>query len=133
MSVKQNIAKTQSHADAASILTVGEDNSVFTNLSGTLSEIRKLKGVLGYILRNKTAAIIDLTQKEAIIEYAMLSSQVHDCRHGIAKQFNLADVESVLVEGKSVKVLCMGIGENKISVFMDKTCAHAWIAKRILL
>ncbi len=131
--MKQNMAETQSHADAAPILTVGEDNSVFTNLACTLSEIRKLKGVLGYILRSKTAAIIDLTERETVIEYAMLSSQIHDCSHGIAKHFNLADVESVLVEGTTVKVLCMDIGGNKISVFMDKTCAHAWIAKRVLL
>jgi predicted regulator of Ras-like GTPase activity (Roadblock/LC7/MglB family) len=51
----------------------------------------------------------------------------------MAKQFNLADIESVLVEGKSVKVLCMSVGENKISVFMEKTATHDWIIKRILL
>jgi predicted regulator of Ras-like GTPase activity (Roadblock/LC7/MglB family) len=51
----------------------------------------------------------------------------------MAKQFSLADIESILVEGKSVKVLCMSIGENKIGVFMEKTATHAWILKKILL
>ena len=51
----------------------------------------------------------------------------------MAKQFNLADVESVLVEGKSVKALCMSVGENTMSIFMEKTATHAWIIKRILL
>lgn len=112
---------------------VGVDNSVFTNLAATLSEIRKLKGVTGYILRSNTAAIVDLAQKEAGTEYAMLSQEIQDCSKGILKQFNLADVESVLVEGKAVKVLCMTLGENCIAVFMNKACVHSWIVKRILL
>ncbi len=128
-----DIAQTEQLTDTAPVIVVGGDNSVFANLAATLSEIRKLKGVIGYILRSNTAAIIDLTQKEAVIEYASLSSQIHDCSRAISKQFNLTDVESALVEGKSVKVLCMCIGGNRMAVFMDKTCTHAWIVKRILL
>jgi predicted regulator of Ras-like GTPase activity (Roadblock/LC7/MglB family) len=130
---QQNATETQPPADSAPTISVGEANPVFADLAGTLSEIRKLKGVAGYILRSKTAAIVDLTEREAAVEYAMLSSQIHDCSRVIAPQFNLADVESVLVEGKTVKVLCIDIGENRISVFMDNACAHAWIVKRILL
>ena len=39
----------------------------------------------------------------------------------------------MLVEGEKVKVLCMSIGENKVSVFMEKTATHSWIIKRILI
>jgi predicted regulator of Ras-like GTPase activity (Roadblock/LC7/MglB family) len=127
--VKQQI--TEKPQENAAI--VGMDDSIFTNLAATLTEIRKLKGVTGYILRNNTAAIIDLAQKEFVTEYAMLSQEIQDCSKGVLKQFNLADVESVLVEGKAVKALCMSLGENSISVFMDKACAHGWIVKRILL
>ena len=102
-------------------------------LAASLAEIRKLKGVMGYILRSNTSAIIDLTEQEKIIEYAILSSQISESSTEMAKQFNLTDIESVLVEGKNVKVLCMSIGENRISVFMEKTATHAWIIKRILL
>ena len=126
-------AQAQQLTDAAPVIVVGGDNSVFANLAATLSEIRKLKGVIGYILRSNTAAIIDLTQKESVIEYASLSSQIHDFSRTISKQFNLTDVESTLVEGKSVKVLCMCIGDNRMAVFMDKTGTHTWIVKRILL
>jgi predicted regulator of Ras-like GTPase activity (Roadblock/LC7/MglB family) len=133
--VKQKMDTTQTEqlTEAAPVIVVGGDNSVFANLAATLSEIRKLKGVIGYILRSNTAAIIDLTQKESVSEYASLSSQIHDCSRTISKQFNLTDVESILVEGKSVKVLCMCIGGNRMALFMDKTCTHAWIVKRILL
>jgi predicted regulator of Ras-like GTPase activity (Roadblock/LC7/MglB family) len=123
----ENISeKPQIHVD-------GLNNSVFTNLAATLTEIRKLKGVNGYILRNNTAAIVDLSEKEHTTDYAMLSSEIHESSHDLIKQYNLADIESMLVEGRNAKVLCMELGENRVAVFMDKACAHAWIVKRILL
>ena len=105
----------------------------FRSLAASLAEIRKLKGVTGYILRSTTSAIIDITEQEKIIEYAILLSQITESSNEMAKQFNLADIESVLVEGKFVKVLCMSIGDNKIGIFMERTATHAWIIKRILL
>lgn len=117
----------------APVISAGEENSGFANLAASLAEIRKLKGVCGYILRSDTSAIVDLSEQDKIIEYAILSSQIAESSREIAKQFNMADIESILVEGKSVKVLCMSVGENKIGVFMDKTATHDWIIKRILL
>ena len=119
--------------DAVAVTSVGEENSTFASLSASLTEIRKLKGVIGYILRNNTSAIIDLNETDKIIEYAILSSQMNDSSIEIAKQFNLGDIECILVEGENVKVICMTLGENKISIFMEKTATHAWIIKRILL
>jgi len=119
--------------NAVAITAVEEENSAFASLCASLAEIRKLKGVIGYILRSGASAIIDLSEQDKIIEYAVLSSQMHDSSLEIAKQFNLGEAESILVEGKNVKVLCMNIGENKISVFMEKSATHAWIIKRILL
>ena len=130
---KTNIEISTELPDGVAVISVGEDNSVFASLAASLAEIRKLKGVMGYILRSNTSAIIDLTEQEKIIEYAILSSQISESSSEMAKQFNLADIESVLVEGKSVKVLCMSIGENRIGIFMEKTATHAWIIKRILL
>jgi predicted regulator of Ras-like GTPase activity (Roadblock/LC7/MglB family) len=88
---------------------------------------------MGYILRSNKSAIIDLTEQDKTIQYAVLSFQISESTSEMAKQFSLADIESILVEGKSVKVLCMSIGENKIGVFMEKTATHAWILKKILL
>ncbi len=119
--------------DAVAVTSVGEENSAFASLSASIAEICKLKGVLGYILRSNTSAIIDLNEKDKIISYAILSSQMNDSSIEIAKQFNLGDIECMLVEGENVKVLCMTIGENKISIFMEKTATHARIIKRILL
>jgi predicted regulator of Ras-like GTPase activity (Roadblock/LC7/MglB family) len=114
------------------VTSVGADNS-FENLSVSLGEIRKLKGVLGFILRNDSSAIIDLNEQDQIIEYAILSTQIHDSCQEIAKQFNLGETESMLVEGIDIKVLCMAVGENRMSIFMEKKATHSWIIKRILL
>jgi predicted regulator of Ras-like GTPase activity (Roadblock/LC7/MglB family) len=119
--------------DGAAVISVGNDSSSFTNLSSSLAEIRKLNGVIGYILRSNTSAIIDLTDQHKVIEYAILSSQIAESSSEIAKQLNLSDMESVLVEGKTVKVLCMNLSENRISVFMDKNATHDGVIKRILL
>jgi hypothetical protein len=133
MKQNPNAPETTQLTDMASVLCVGEDSSVFANLAASLAEIRKLKGVIGYILRGEVSAIVDLTEQDKIVEYAVLSMQLHLASREMAKPFNLADIESVLAEGKTVKVLCMSVGENKISVFMAKTAVHAWIIKRILL
>ena len=118
-------------SDNAAVITVGDD-SVFTSLAASLAEIRKQSGVVGYILRSDTSAIIDLSEQEKVIDYAILSSQIAESSGEMAKQFNLSDIESVMVEGKNVKVLCMNMSENRVSVFMEKTATHDLIIKRIM-
>jgi predicted regulator of Ras-like GTPase activity (Roadblock/LC7/MglB family) len=115
------------------ITSVDGENSGFASLSASLAEIRKLKGVIGYILRSNTSAILDFTEPDKITENAILSSQIHDSCQEITKQFNLGEMENVLVEGENVKVLNMSMGENNISVFMEKNATHSGIIKRILI
>jgi predicted regulator of Ras-like GTPase activity (Roadblock/LC7/MglB family) len=130
---KTSIETSSALTDSAAIVSVGDDKNTFATLSASLAEIRKLKGVIGYILRSESLAIIDLSEQDKIIDYALLSSQISESSIEMAKQFNLSNIESVLVEGKSAKVLCMSVGENKIGVFMEKTATHGWIIQRILL
>ena len=130
---KTNVEILTEFPQGVPVISAGEDNSVFSSLAASLAEIRKLRGVMGYILRNNTSAIIDLAEQERIVEYATLLSQITESSNEMAKQFKLADIESVLVEGKFVKVLCMSICDNRIGIFMERTATHAWIIKRILL
>jgi len=109
----------------------GED-SAFVSLGLSLAEIRKLKGVTGYILRGSSSAILDLAELDKISQYAALTYQLNESSLEIAKQLKVAEVKSVLVEGGNVKVLFMRIGENKIGVFMEKSANHSFIIKRIL-
>ncbi|HMK94288.1 MAG TPA: hypothetical protein VK536_02685 [Candidatus Limnocylindrales bacterium] len=110
-----------------------DEGSVFASLSASLAEIRKLNGVIGYILRSSSSAMLDLSELDKISQYAALAYQLNESSLDIAKQLNLAEVESVLVEGIKLKVLFMRIGENKISVFMEKNANHSDIIKRILI
>jgi predicted regulator of Ras-like GTPase activity (Roadblock/LC7/MglB family) len=127
--------KRSIHETATTVIvddvTSSEEDQVFTDLSKNLAEIRKAKGVVGYILRSTTAATIDLKEPEKIIEYALLSSQALDSSREISDLFDLGDVKSILIESKEIKALCMVIGENKISIFMEKNADHADILKRV--
>ena len=119
--------------DDESAVTSVEENQAFENLSAQLAEIRKCNGVVGYILRSATSATIDLKEPEKIVEYAILSSQVLESSHEISELFDIGNVENILVEGKNIKALCMTIGENKNSIFMEKNVDHADILNRITL
>ncbi len=112
-------------------VTLSKEDQVFTDLSKNLAEIRKAKGVVGYILRNATAATIDLKEPEKLVEYAILSSQALDSSREISELFDLGDVESILIEGKEIKALCMVINENKIGIFMETNADHTHILKRV--
>ena len=134
MKAKNSITPAETAVPQVVVTAVeDEEQPNFATISASLAEIRKLKGVIGYILRDDSSAAIDLDDSEKIFEFATLSSVVYDSCLQMAKQCKLGDVESMLVEGEKVKVLCMGIGENKISVFMEKSATHAGIIKRILL
>jgi predicted regulator of Ras-like GTPase activity (Roadblock/LC7/MglB family) len=127
--------KRSIHETATTVIvddvTSSEEDQVFADLSKNLAEIRKAKGVIGYILRSTTAATIDLKEPEKLVEYAILSSQVLDSSREISELFELGDVESTLIEGKEIKALCLVIGENKISIFMEKNADDADILKKV--
>jgi len=127
--------KRSIHETATTVIvddvTSSEEDQVFTDLSKNLAEIRKAKGVIGYILRSTTAATIDLKEPEKLVEYAILSSQVLDSSREISELFELGDVESTLIEGKEIKALCLVIGENKIGIFMEKNADDADILKKV--
>lgn len=116
---------------STAVISVGDDSPMFVDLAASLVEIRKLNGIMGYILRSNTAAIIDLTEQDKIMEYAILSNQICESSSEMAKQFNLTNIKSVLVEGKTVKLLCMNMSDNRISVFMEKTATFDSLIKRI--
>lgn len=132
------MVKKKTQQETATTIIVDEDeiadtteDQTFKDLSDKLAKIRKNKGVIGYILRNTTQATIDLKEPEKIVEYAIFSSQALDSSQKISDQFELGDVENVLIEGKENKALCMNIDGNKISIFMEKDADHAEILKKI--
>jgi predicted regulator of Ras-like GTPase activity (Roadblock/LC7/MglB family) len=97
-----------------------EEATSVGNLRASLEEVKTYDGVIGYILRNSTSAAIDLKDPTKIIDYAIISSSALYAGEELSKFFDLGEVKDMLVEGKNVKVLSLTVGENKISVFMEK-------------
>jgi predicted regulator of Ras-like GTPase activity (Roadblock/LC7/MglB family) len=123
--------ETKVIVDCEPVSTSDEENQAFTNLSKNLAKIRECRGIIGYILRSTTSATIDIKETKKIVEYAIFSSQVMDSGREISNLFGLGDVENMLIEGKEIKVLCMVIDGNNISIFMEKNADYADILKRI--
>jgi len=104
---------------------IEEDNFEYTNLNDALAEIKKTPGVTGYILKSQTSATIDLNDTNKLVDYSLLTSAVMDSSKAAQKLFDIGTVESVTVEGKTVKALCIIRGENRASIFMEKTVDDA--------
>ena len=124
-------AATAVIVDENELAASSEENQAFTDLTSKLAKIRKIKGVIGYIIRNATSATIDLKEPEKLVEYAIFSSQILDSTREISDLFEIGDVESILVEGKENNSLCMNIDGNKISIFLEKEADHSNILKKV--
>jgi predicted regulator of Ras-like GTPase activity (Roadblock/LC7/MglB family) len=97
-----------------------EEMTPASDFRANLEEIKTWNGVIGYILRNTTSAAIDLKDPTKIIDYAILSSSALDAAEKLSTFFDLGKVRHIVVEGKDIKVLSLVLGENKISVFLEK-------------
>ena len=120
----------QEVAAAAEPVTVEENISV-NNLRANLDEIKTYDGVIGYILRNSTSAAIDLKDPTKLIDYAIISSSALDAGEELSKLFDLGAVNDIVVEGKGVKVLSLIVGENRISIFLEKDADCEKILKKL--
>jgi predicted regulator of Ras-like GTPase activity (Roadblock/LC7/MglB family) len=90
------------------------------DLRKQLQEIQTHENVTGYILRSSGSASIDIKDPVRIIDYAVLSSSAFDASEELAKLFDLGQIQNIIVEGKNIKVLSLTIGDNRVSVFMEK-------------
>jgi predicted regulator of Ras-like GTPase activity (Roadblock/LC7/MglB family) len=120
----------QEVAAMAEPVTVEETISV-NNLRANLDEIKTYDGVVGYILRNSTSAAIDLKDPTKLIDYAIISSSALDASEELSKLFDLGAVKDIVVEGKGVKVLSLTVGENRISIFLEKDADCEKILKKL--
>jgi len=128
---KQIIQKTEPPVIVENELSTLVEEDTFKILNNNLKNLNKLKGVLGYIIRNAASATIDLKEPEKLVEYAIFTSQIMDSSMELAKLFALGDLNTILIEGGELKVLIMIIKENKINIFMKKSLDHIELAKKV--
>jgi hypothetical protein len=103
----------------------------FASLCPSLEEIGKCAGFIGYILKNSTSATVNLKDPAKLVDYALFSSEVFDSAQEFSEIFALGETQSILIEGQTMKVLCVRIRENKITIFMEKDADHVDIMNRI--
>ena len=111
---------------------LNEDQS-YAALLETTKDIRKRTGVVGFILKSDSKATVDIDDSAKIIEFAMLSSEAFESAKTLAATFKNGDPENILIEGKNLKVLCLDRGQNKISIFVEKSCDYKSILKDLTL
>jgi len=130
---KQSIQKTEPPVIVENELSIPviEEDSLFKSLNNNLQNLKNLKGIMGYIIRNADSAIIDLKEPEKLVEYAIFTSQVMDSSKELAELFDLGDLATILIEGEELKVLIMIIKENKINIFMKKSVDHINIGTKV--
>ena len=98
-----------------------------------LQNIKTKEGIIGYIIRDPKSASVDIKDPTKIIDYALLSSTLHDSGESMISAFELGKVNNIVVEGKDVKVLTLTIDDNRISIFMNKNVNHNTICKDLRL
>jgi len=102
-------------------------------LQETLQDIKTREGIVGYILRGSNSASIDLKDPTKIIDYAILSATSLEAGQDIANTFEVGKVDAIIMEGGDMKILSMIIGDNRLSIFMEKNVDHEKLCKDLNL
>lgn len=108
-----------------------EEKRVIADLRETLEDIKKKDGIIGYIIRGTTSASVDIKDPSKIIDYAALSAEAIESGETLSSTFGLGKVCSIVLEGKTLKVLSLTKGEQQLSIFMEKSVDHNSIRQEI--
>ena len=101
------------------------------NMQEKLQEIKNQEGIIGYILRSKKSASINVKDPTKIIDYAILSSAVFDVSQNMTEALQMGEVDTIVVESEETKLLSMNINNHRISIFMEKSVDHNKIYKNL--
>jgi len=110
-----------------------ETEEEIETLQETLRDIKTREGIVGYILRGSNSASIDLKDPTKIIDYAILSATSLETGQDIANTFEVGKVDAIIMEGGDMKILSMIIGDNRLSIFMEKNVDHEKLRKDLNL
>ncbi len=123
--------KSQTAATTETAQPIAIETATTVDLKTRLEEIMGCDGVIGYIMRNTKSATIDLNDPTKLIEYAVLSSSALDAAKELSELFSLGNFENILVEGREVKILSLTVGENRISIFLEKNADTEKLLKKL--
>lgn len=96
-----------------------------------LQDIKDQEGIMGYILRNKKSASIDLKDPTKLIEYAILSSKVQEVGQNMIETMQLGELDNIVLESENKKVLYKNINDQRVTIFMEKNTNHSKVCKNL--
>jgi predicted regulator of Ras-like GTPase activity (Roadblock/LC7/MglB family) len=107
------------------------ENEDEEKLQEKLQEIKQQDGIIGYILKNKKSASIDVNDPTKIIDYALLSSAVFDVSQNMTEALQMGETETIVLESEDTKLLAMNIKDQHLSLFMEKNVNHEKLYKNL--
>jgi predicted regulator of Ras-like GTPase activity (Roadblock/LC7/MglB family) len=103
----------------------------FEELQEKLQEIKDQEGIIGYILRSKKSASINLNDPRKIIDYAVLSSTAFDASQEMTEALQLGEPKKFVIESEETKLLSMNVNNHRLSIFMEKSVNHNKLYKNL--
>jgi predicted regulator of Ras-like GTPase activity (Roadblock/LC7/MglB family) len=100
-------------------------------LQEKLQEIKQQEGIIGYILKNKTSASINVDDSTKIIDYALLSSAIFDVSQNMTEALQMGEADTILLESEETKLLAMNVKDQHLSLFMEKNVNHEKLYKNL--
>jgi hypothetical protein len=89
-----------------------------------LRQVKNQEGMIGYILRGKDSASIDLNDPTKIIDYAILSTTIFETGQEMSTMYEIGNVDSIVLESQNAKVLSLEVCDHRLSVFMEQNVDH---------
>ena len=108
-----------------------EEPTSMAGLRSSLDRIKSRPGIIGYIVRGPTSASVDVKDPSKIIDYAALSAEAMESSDSLSESFDLGKMCSIVLEGKSAKILLLKKGDQELTVFMEKSVDHNAICKEL--
>jgi len=108
-----------------------EDKTEIEEMQEKLQKIKEQEGIIGYILRDKETASIDLKDPKKIIDYAVLSSTAFEAANNLADTLSIGEITEIIVESEEAKVVSINAEKYRLSIFMENTIDHTKLCKSL--
>ncbi len=112
-------------------LANAEEVRAFKKLLHALTEIRKHNKLIGYTMKNSTQAVADLDNPKELSDLAFLASQLFKTSANLLSVINQASMKCSVLEGSRMRILCLTIKGNQISLFIEKTVDYGRVLEKL--
>ena len=113
-------------------MIVKEPKSDTEIIQQKLQSIKDQKEIIGYILRNKKTASVDLKDPTKIIDYALLSSTALEVGDSMTESLQMGEANTIVVESETTKLLSLKTNNYNLSLFMEKEVDHDKLSKKLI-